>query len=199
MKIPGMCTVPINRDIPPFHSPAVPILLTSSPLPSSLSLSPSTLGVGYLWSGETLYWKDAVYGARGMTSPGLSRRSRQTQQKGFPVSVTCQAEEDPSIGDRRDVHTPPFRFRVGAIFDERTMIASKYPDMYIDIYPPLEIENLLPYDIRCRIVDRTTRQEYSNHMLKGSSSPLHILQTGHLLLMAIEMTDTGKARWGGGP
>ncbi|KAI9229411.1 MAG: hypothetical protein DHS80DRAFT_13996 [Piptocephalis tieghemiana] len=148
-------TSPVAR-IDPGEEWAVPI---AAAYLDALRIRPE--GVGYHWSTEVLYWKDAV-----RSGSSTKRRSSSSAS----------------------LRTPPFRFRVGAIFDSRSMIASKYPDMYMDIYPPLEIENLLPYDIKCRIVDRTTRQEYSNHMLKGSSSPLHILQTGHLLLMSIEIS-----------
>jgi vacuolar protein sorting-associated protein 13A/C len=63
--------------------------------------------------------------------------------------------------------------------------------MKVQLSSPIEIENLLPFDITYRIVDKDSGQDFSSELEKSGRSPLHIIDLDHLLLMAIDVHDTG--------
>jgi vacuolar protein sorting-associated protein 13A/C len=65
--------------------------------------------------------------------------------------------------------------------------------MAIRLSAPVEIENLLPYDINFRIIDKTAGQDYNSFLRKGGSIPLHVVENKHLLLLNIHMPNTGNA------
>jgi vacuolar protein sorting-associated protein 13A/C len=64
--------------------------------------------------------------------------------------------------------------------------------MTIRVTPPLEIENLLPYDFQSRILDNTLRRDYQCYVSKGSISPVYHVQPSHILSLSITVIDTGK-------
>jgi len=63
--------------------------------------------------------------------------------------------------------------------------------MSVGIFPPLEIQNLLPYDLTYRLFDKQTKRDYKAHLRKGLSGPVHGADLSHLLALSIEMPDTG--------
>lgn len=68
--------------------------------------------------------------------------------------------------------------------------------MKISLSAPLEVQNLLPYDFKFRIYDRNTKKEWTNFLRKGGLSPVHVVELSHLLLMSIDMQDTGTSPCG---
>ena len=62
--------------------------------------------------------------------------------------------------------------------------------MRIRLSAPLELRNLLPYDFKYRIYDKHTKKDWTNFLRKGGSSPVHVVELSHLLLMSVEMQDT---------
>lgn len=64
--------------------------------------------------------------------------------------------------------------------------------MAIRLSAPIQIENLLPYDIDFRIVDKTNKQDWSgNFLCKGLETSFHLIELGNLLLLSITVRDTG--------
>ncbi|RUP47466.1 hypothetical protein BC936DRAFT_145703 [Jimgerdemannia flammicorona] len=63
--------------------------------------------------------------------------------------------------------------------------------MAIRLSAPIEIENLLPYDFNFRIVDKDIGQDFGNFLRKSGTSPLHVVEIGHLLLLNIDIQDSG--------
>ena len=63
--------------------------------------------------------------------------------------------------------------------------------MKISLSAPLEVQNLLPYDFKFRIYDKNTKKEWANFLRKGGLSPVHVVELSHLLLLSIDMQDTG--------
>jgi vacuolar protein sorting-associated protein 13A/C len=61
-----------------------------------------------------------------------------------------------------------------------------------NITPPLEVENLLPYDISYAIFDKDSRQQFDGFLRKGLRVPVHTVQLTHLLGLRIEVPDAGK-------
>lgn len=119
-------------------------------------------GFGYNWSNEKLYWKD------------LLRKPTRT--------ISCKSESGQQ--------SPPFYFQMNASYDSKDPITSIYPYMRIRISAPVEIQNLLPYDFKYRIYDKTTRKDWTNFLRKGGVSPVHVVELSHLLLLSIDMQDT---------
>jgi vacuolar protein sorting-associated protein 13A/C len=138
-------------------------------------------GFGYTWSNERLFWKD------------LLKRPVRT--------LTCQGENSDN--------SPPFYFQMQAVFDKSSPISryvcrlnssfvaladlkpfSVYPYMRIRLSAPIEVHNLLPFDFKYRIYDKTTKKDWTNFLRKGGVSPIHVVELSHLLLMSIDMQDT---------
>ncbi|KAI9770443.1 MAG: hypothetical protein M1840_003329 [Geoglossum simile] len=119
-------------------------------------------GFGYEWSNERLFWRD------------LLRKPTRT--------ITCRG----TGGDR----TPPFYFQTHARYDKNDPLTSLYPHMRIRISAPLELHNLLPYDFKYRIYDKSTKKDWTNFLRRGGLSPVHVVELSHLLLMSVHMQDT---------
>jgi vacuolar protein sorting-associated protein 13A/C len=62
--------------------------------------------------------------------------------------------------------------------------------MRIRLSAPIEVHNLLPFDFKYRIYDKTTKKDWTNFLRKGGVSPIHVVELSHLLLMSIDMQDT---------
>ena len=59
--------------------------------------------------------------------------------------------------------------------------------MTIKVTAPVEVQNLLPYDLTYSVFDKSTKREWSNFLRKGGVSPVHAVQLTHLLLMKIDI------------
>ncbi|KAF0534769.1 vacuolar protein sorting-associated protein 13 [Gigaspora margarita] len=127
-------------------------------------------GFGYNWSLQNLYWKDFL--------------------KQDPVtSVSCHSIQD----------NVPFRFKVFSRYQKKNPLVKEYPCMAITLSAPIQIENLLPYDMVFRIIDRTIQQDLSgNRLEKGQVMSLHLIDSDNLLALNIEeISDTvfNKSEW----
>lgn len=87
---------------------------------------------------------------------------------------------------------PAFYFQAQANYDEKDPGARAYPRMRLVLRAPVELENLLPYDIKFRIHDKATGLSSSNFLVKGGSSPIHTVELGHLLLLSVAPEDTSQ-------
>ncbi|KAI0171728.1 vacuolar protein sorting-associated protein 13 [Hypoxylon sp. FL1284] len=84
-----------------------------------------------------------------------------------------------------------FYFQLNASFDRGHFLAGKYPYMRLKVSPPIVLENLLPYDFKYRIYDKNTKRDWINFLRKGGVSPVHVVELSHLLLLSVDMQDTG--------
>ena len=85
---------------------------------------------------------------------------------------------------------PPFYFQGQAVFDTKDPVAKSYPRMSLNLHAPVELENLLPYDLKFRIHDKNTGLSSSNFLVKGGVSPIHSVELSHLLLLSVAPEDT---------
>lgn len=60
-----------------------------------------------------------------------------------------------------------------------------------NITPPLELENLLPYDFTYTVFDKDTKRQFDGSLKKGDRVPVHTVQLGHLLGLRLEIPDAG--------
>lgn len=67
----------------------------------------------------------------------------------------------------------------------------KYPKINLKLRAPLELENLLPYDIEYRIYDKNTDQNWRSYLRKGGVMPIHSVELGHFVLLNVTVQDTG--------
>jgi vacuolar protein sorting-associated protein 13A/C len=55
----------------------------------------------------------------------------------------------------------------------------------------LELENLLPYNLQYRVYNKNTDQNWKSYLRQGGIMPVHSVELGHLVLLNIEVEDTG--------
>ncbi|CEP23102.1 Vacuolar protein sorting-associated protein 13 AltName: Full=Suppression of the onset of impotence protein 1; AltName: Full=Vacuolar protein-targeting protein 2 [Cyberlindnera jadinii] len=120
--------------------------------------------VPFEWSQNYLYWK---------------------KLRTSPASIKC-----PSTDSTDDTC---FYFQVEAKPTSEPL-SNVYPLMKVVISAPLEIENLLPYDISYRLYDRSSKRDWRNTLKKGNSSPVHVVKLEYFLLLSVFPKDSGFAK-----
>jgi vacuolar protein sorting-associated protein 13A/C len=56
----------------------------------------------------------------------------------------------------------------------------------------VELENLLPYNLEYRIYNKDTDQNWRSYLRQGGVMPVHSVELSHLVLLNVEVQDTGK-------
>jgi vacuolar protein sorting-associated protein 13A/C len=69
----------------------------------------------------------------------------------------------------------------------------RYPKMELDLMAPIQLENLLPYNLQYRIYDKDADQNWRSYLRAGGIMPIHSVELNHLLLLNIEINDTGSS------
>ncbi|KXS10872.1 hypothetical protein M427DRAFT_47658 [Gonapodya prolifera JEL478] len=65
----------------------------------------------------------------------------------------------------------------------------QYPEMTIHIYAPLEIENLLPFDVRYAVLDRTRNNDFTDVLRAGQVAPIHSVLPSDVIAFTLSITD----------
>jgi hypothetical protein len=68
---------------------------------------------------------------------------------------------------------------------------SSTPKIALKLRAPLELENLLPYNLQYRVYDKNTNQNWKSYLRQGGVMPVHSVEQGHLVLLNVELEDTG--------
>lgn len=97
------------------------------------------------------------------------------------VPVQCSANDNKSL----------YYYQVEAVYDIEEPLALIYPHMKIVISAPVEIENLLPFDLNYRLYDKSTKRDWSGSIAKGVNSYVHVASLSSLLLLSVEPLDCG--------
>lgn len=116
----------------------------------------------YDWSNEQVYWKDLLKTG---------------------IHLTCNspvAEDDTS-----------YYFQAEAEYDEDEPLAKIYPHMRLVISSPVEIENLLPFDLDYRLYDKNAKKDWNGNIPKGEISIVHVVNLKNLLLLSVEPKNCG--------
>lgn len=66
--------------------------------------------------------------------------------------------------------------------------------MSLRLRAPIELENLLPYDVQYRIYDKNTDQQWRSYLRHGGIMPVHSVELAHLVLLNIMIQDTGTLK-----
>lgn len=89
-----------------------------------------------------------------------------------------------------DQREAPFRFQAWAQSDSNESGTRKPPKIKLKLRAPIELENLLPYNIQYRIYDKDADQNWKSYLRKGGVMPVHSVELGHLVLLNAEVQDT---------
>lgn len=119
----------------------------------------------YKWSNETMYWKDLLHSGKALSCP----------------SANCN---DDSI----------YYFQVEAKFDKDEPLGRIYPHMKLVISAPVEIENLLPFDLNYRLYDKNLKKDWNGSIEKGVKSFVHVVSLTNLLLISVEPKGCGYSK-----
>ncbi|KAI1310241.1 hypothetical protein EDD11_003857 [Mortierella claussenii] len=135
-------------------------------------------GFNYNWSTETIFWRDLA---------AQQHKQQKYNSDGQAVnSVSCRAIEDPN--------QQPFRFQVRGGTDNFDPLAKDYPYMTIRLSAPVEVENLLPYNMRYTVMEKTSPKHsgtvLSSYLRKGGISPLHTVDVRNLMLLSVAIENT---------
>ncbi|KAJ3515399.1 hypothetical protein NLJ89_g1777 [Agrocybe chaxingu] len=117
-------------------------------------------GFGYKWS-PPIRWEDLV------------------SRKGF--TIKCP---------HSDPREAPFRLQAWVQTDSDEAAPRKYPRINLKLRAPLEVENMLPYNLEYRIYDKNTDQNWRSYLRKGGVMPVHSVELGHFILLNIHLQDT---------
>ncbi|KAG8691548.1 hypothetical protein FRC11_001538 [Ceratobasidium sp. 423] len=121
-------------------------------------------GFGFAFSQTSLSWEELV--------------------KRPNVTVACRHNENSEA---------PFRFQVFSKYDANDPITRRYPKMTLRVRAPVELENLLPYDIKYRVYDKNASLNWISYLRRGGIMPVHSVELTHLLLLNIDAQDSGFA------
>ncbi|KAH9459830.1 hypothetical protein Pst134EB_008053 [Puccinia striiformis f. sp. tritici] len=130
----------------------------------------------------------AAYHQKIKIRPASSKNTFNWSERGLgwtdlvkqPVrTITCGA------ANRQE---PSHRFSATTIYDQEDSTVRYYPKITLCLRAPIEIENLLPFDINCTIhIDKN----YSTLLKKGELFPVHIVNVMDLMLLGVEFKDEG--------
>ncbi|KAF8984234.1 hypothetical protein BGZ46_008534 [Entomortierella lignicola] len=135
-------------------------------------------GFNYSWSTETIFWRDLATQQR--------RQPRYGSDSYGVNAVSCRPSDDPN--------QQSFRFQVRGGTDNFDPLTKDYPYMTIRLSAPVEIENLLPYNIRYTVMEKTSPKHngtvLTSYLRKGGVSPLHTVDVRNLMLLSIVIENT---------
>ncbi|KAI6047634.1 vacuolar protein sorting-associated protein 13 [Pisolithus marmoratus] len=89
-----------------------------------------------------------------------------------------------------DSKEAPFRFQAWVQTDLSDLTMRKSPKITLKLRAPVELENLLPYDVQYRIFDKHANTNWKSYLRKGGIMPVHSVELGHLVLLSVEVQDT---------
>ncbi|KAL7343935.1 hypothetical protein BJY59DRAFT_711306 [Rhodotorula toruloides] len=87
-----------------------------------------------------------------------------------------------------------FRFQAYALHDKSDPLVRIYPKITLRLRAPVEVQNLLPHDIRYRVFDKNLEHNWTSFLRAGGVSPIHVAELSHLLLLSVEVQDTNLGR-----
>lgn len=89
-----------------------------------------------------------------------------------------------------DSKEAPFRFQAWVQTDPSEPATRKSPKITLKLRAPIELENLLPYNVQYRIFDKHANTNWTSYLRKGGIMPVHSVELGHLVLLSVKVEDT---------
>lgn len=84
-----------------------------------------------------------------------------------------------------------YYFQADAQYSSTEPLAAIYPHMDVIISAPIEIENLLPFDLDFRLYDKTAKRDWSGSIARGKNTYVQVATLQSLLLLSVEPKTTG--------
>ncbi|KAG8963047.1 hypothetical protein FRC03_003482 [Tulasnella sp. 419] len=119
-------------------------------------------GFGYSWPDRPIKWESLI------RSPSMTIKC-PFHQRGAEV---------------------PFHFQAWAIYDPSDPINKSYPKITLRLHAPIELENLLPYDIRYCFYDKDHEKHWRSFLRKGGLMPIHCVHLDQFVLFNLEIQDS---------
>ncbi|KAG6900136.1 hypothetical protein C0993_002481 [Termitomyces sp. T159_Od127] len=89
-----------------------------------------------------------------------------------------------------DSNEAAFRFQAWVKADLNDCVVGMVPKINLKLRAPLELENLLPYNLEYRIYDKNTDQNWRSYLRKGGVMPVHSVELSHFVLLNISIQDS---------
>ncbi|KAG8880371.1 hypothetical protein FRB97_000908 [Tulasnella sp. 331] len=82
----------------------------------------------------------------------------------------------------------PFQFQAWGMYDANDPTNRQ---ITVRLRPPIEFENLLPYDVRYTIYDRDSRKKWTSYLRRGGLMPIHCVHLDQFVLFNVEIQEIG--------
>ncbi|KAJ1923434.1 Vacuolar protein sorting-associated protein 13, partial [Tieghemiomyces parasiticus] len=157
-------------------------------------------GSQFGWSQGYIYWPNFLTGkGTAPTTVVCPSTATTTPTPSSAVVTRLHQHQQQAEGGRSSTHQPPppppdFYLRMHARYKRNDPSVHAYPFMTIRLSAPLELENLLPYDVEYTVVDRDAGREWQARLARGAVAPLHLAPPRHLLLLRLSVPDTPFTR-----
>lgn len=102
------------------------------------------------------------------------------------VSLSCS-----TIGEQE---LSCYYYQVEAQYDADEPLAAIYPHLDVVVKAPIELENLLPYDIDFRLYDKSIKRDWGGSIARGRVGYIHVATLQSLLLLSVEPKGCGFGR-----
>ena len=116
----------------------------------------------YRWSTQMLTWADVML-------------------PGSPKCIECLPVE----GNEENIMS--FKYQINAEFDKRSPIVKQYPFMKIRFCPPVEIENLLPFDFDLTLTNEASGERINLFVERGTIAYIHNMKSSSTLNIQLDL------------
>ncbi|KAI8075646.1 hypothetical protein BDF21DRAFT_495147 [Thamnidium elegans] len=116
----------------------------------------------YRWSKEMMMWSDLMLPSH-------------------PKCVEC-----PPVEGNKE-HLISYKYQVYAEFDKKNPLSKQYPMMKVQLCPPIEIENLLPFDFDLTLINQATNERISTLIEMGKTAQLHLMKSKSALSIQLDL------------
>jgi vacuolar protein sorting-associated protein 13A/C len=116
----------------------------------------------YRWSKQMLMWSDVM----------------------LPSSPKC-VECPPVEGNEENLMS--YKYQLVAEFDKKSPIVKQYPFMKIQFCPPVEVENLLPFDFDLTLTNEMTGERITTFVEQGNTAHLHNMKSDTPLVIQLDL------------
>ena len=152
-------------------------MLAPALCPHNIPLFNSSEGFGYKWS-PAVRWEELI------SKRNFTIRCPHTDANEAAFRFQAWVDTDVKESVTRYVDG-------GQPFTMFLDIVRKFPKISLKLRAPIELENLLPYNIEYRIYDKDADQNWRSYLRKGGVMPVHSVELGHMVLLNVTVQDTG--------
>jgi vacuolar protein sorting-associated protein 13A/C len=116
----------------------------------------------YRWSTQMLTWPDLLLPSS-------------------PKFIECLPMEDTND------HLLSYKYQINAEFDKKNPLVKQYPFMKIQFCPPVEVENLLPFDFNLTLTDKDTGEKINSFVEKGTVAHIHTMKSNTVIFIQLDL------------